>query len=180
MFKGYLPQRTIRFILFVNEELPFAKTELMGSVVHAKGAYEKKENIVGMMSVETIGFYSDQPKSQRYPFPFNYFYPDTGNFIAFVSNLQSRDFLHKSISAFRATAPSPSEGLAAPQFTPGIDRSDHWSFWKYGYPAIMITDTAPYRYPYYHTAQDTPDKIDYDKVTHVVYGLAQVIKTLAQ
>jgi len=133
-----------------------------------------------MLSLEPIGYYSDAPGSQHYPPPIGLFYPATGNFIAFVSNLRSRRLLHEVIASFRRRAQFPSEGLAAPAFIPGVDWSDHWSFWKEDYPALMVTDTAPYRYPYYHSAQDTPDKVDYERLTRVVTGLHRMLRELAQ
>ncbi len=131
-----------------------------------------------MLSLETIGYYSDKPGSQRYPFPLGFFYPSTGNFIAFVSNLSSRALLQEVIVSFRRHADFPSESVAAPAFIPGVDWSDHWSFWKEGYAALMVTDTAPYRYPYYHTAQDTPDKVDYERAARVVTGLQGMLSEL--
>jgi hypothetical protein len=174
------PARTVRFVLFVNEEPPFYRTGQMGSRVYAARAKGRGEDIVAMFSLETIGYYSDQPESQRYPFPFSFFYPSTGDFIAFVSNLASRSLLHQAIASFRRHAAFPSEGAAAPSFLPGVDWSDHWSFWKEGYPALMVTDTAPFRYPHYHTAQDTPDKVDYERLARVVIGLYGMLRELAQ
>ena len=173
------PARTLCFVLFVNEEPPFDTTEAMGSRVYARRARERGENIVAMFSLETIGYYSDRPGSQRYPFPLGFFYPATGNFIAFVSNLGSRRLLHQAIAAFRRRAEFPSEAVAAPAFIPGVDWSDHRSFWEKGYPALMVTDTAPYRYPHYHTAQDTPDKVDYERAARMVTGLHHMLRELA-
>ncbi|MGH8700454.1 MAG: M28 family peptidase, partial [Burkholderiales bacterium] len=157
------PARTLRCVLFVNEEPPFDRTDVMGSRVYARRSRERGENVVAMFSLETIGWYSEQPGSQRYPFPLNLFYPSTGHFIAFVSNLASRALLHETIASFRRHAGFPSEGVAAPAWIPGVDWSDHWSFWQEGWPALMVTDTAPYRYPHYHSAGDTPDKVDYER-----------------
>ena len=173
------PARTLRFVAFVNEEPPFHLSDAMGSRHYARRARERGEHIVAMFSIETIGWYSDAPGSQRYPFPLGFFYPSTGNFIAFVSNLTSRSLLHDAIGAFRRHARIPSEAVAAPAWIPGVDWSDHWSFWKEGYPALMVTDTAPYRYPHYHTSADTPDKVDYDRVTRVVTGLHGMLRDLA-
>jgi len=170
--------RTLRFVLFVNEEPPFFQTESMGSVVYAKSCREKNENIVGMLSLETIGYYTDEPKSQQYPFPFSMFYPSTGNFIGFVSNLSSRHLLKQVIKTFRENCKFPSEGGAVPEFIPGIGWSDHWAFWKQGYPAVMVTDTALFRYPYYHGPQDTPEKIDYERLAMVVSSLEAVVGKL--
>ncbi len=170
---------TRRFVAFVNEEPPFYLGSSMGSRVYSRQAREKGERIVAMLSLETIGYFSDQPGSQSYPFPINFFYPKTGNFIGFVGNLASRGLVHSAIRAFRARASIPSEGIAAPSFIPGIGWSDHWSFWQEGYPAIMVTDTAPYRYPHYHAAGDTPDQLDYDRLVLVVTGLDAVADSLA-
>ncbi|MBI3919564.1 MAG: M20/M25/M40 family metallo-hydrolase [Betaproteobacteria bacterium] len=179
LFRDHRPGRTLRFVLFVNEEPPFYKTAEMGSRAYAARAKERRENIVAMFSLETLGYYSDRRGSQRYPFPLGFFYPDTGNFIAFVSNLRSRPLLHEVIASFRRHAEFPSEGAAAPAILPGVDWSDHWSFWQEGYPAVMVTDTAPFRYPDYHTAQDTPDKVDYDKLARVTSGLSRMLAELA-
>jgi hypothetical protein len=180
LFRDHRPGRTLRFVLFVDEEPPFYKSEEMGSRHYARRAKERRENIVAMFSVETIGYYSDGPGSQHYPFPLSFFYPHTGNFIAFVSNLGSRPLLHEAIASFRGHAEFPSEGVAAPAFIPGVDWSDHWSFWQEGYPAVMITDTAPFRYPHYHTAQDTPDKVGYERLARVVTGLYGMLRDLAR
>jgi len=172
--------RTVRFVAFVNEEPPFFTGDTMGSRVYARAARARKENIVAMLSLETIGYYSDAPKSQAYPAPFGLLYPDTGNFITFVSNYRSRALLHQVVAAFRENTPFPSEGAAAPEWVPGVGWSDHWSFWKEGYPGVMVTDTAPFRYPHYHTPQDTPDKLDYPRMARVISGLSRVLDALAQ
>jgi hypothetical protein len=176
--REWRPDRTWRFALFVNEEPPFFQTAEMGSRVHAERARERGERIVAMYSLETIGWYSDAPGSQHYPFPFSWFYPDRGNFLAFVANLASRDLVHQTIATFRAAAQFPSEGVAAPGWIPGVDWSDQWAFWRAGVPALMITDTALYRYPHYHTAQDTPDKVDYERLARVVRELERTFRAL--
>jgi Zn-dependent M28 family amino/carboxypeptidase len=179
LMRGAAPARTIRLVWFVNEEPPYFRGEAMGSRQYARRSRQRGEKIVAMFSVETIGWYSDEPGSQRYPFPLGFFYPSRGNFLAFVSNLGSRALLHEAITAFRRHAEFPSEGVAAPAFIPGVDWSDHASFWEQGYPALMITDTAPYRYPWYHTAQDTPDKVDYMRLARVLRGLEAMLREFA-
>lgn len=174
------PERTLRFVAFVNEEPPWFLSETMGSMIYARRARERGERIVAMLSLETIGYYSDQPKSQQYPAPLSAFYPDTGNFIAFVGDWHSRSLLRQAIGVFRKSTRFPSEGVAAPSAIPGIGWSDHWSFWQAGYPAIMITDTALFRYPHYHEASDTPDKLDYDRMGRVVHGIGKVVAELVQ
>jgi Zn-dependent M28 family amino/carboxypeptidase len=170
--------RTLRFVAFVNEEAPFSYTDEMGSLVHARGARARGEHIQAMLSLETIGSYSDAPGSQHYPFPLSLFYPDTANFIGFVGNLGSRGLVRRALRTFRQTTAFPSEGAAVPASIPGVGWSDHWSFWQAGYPAIMVTDTAFYRYAHYHTGGDTPDRVDYDRTARVVAGLARAIAEL--
>ncbi len=178
LFKEAKPARTIRFVGFVNEEPPWFRTEKMGSMVYARKARERGEKIVAMLSLETIGYYSDQPGSQHYPAPFSLFYPDRGNFVSFVGNLDSRSLVRRVIGTFRETTPFPSEGIAAPAWIEGIGWSDHWPFWQEGYPALMVTDTAIFRYPHYHKPSDTPDKLDYGRMARVVSGLARVVGKL--
>jgi Zn-dependent M28 family amino/carboxypeptidase len=160
-FAGQRPVQTLRFVLFANEEPPFFQTKDMGSLIYAKSCKIKNDNIVSMLCLESIGYYSEQPNSQEYPFPYNYMYPSTGNFIGFVSNLSSRKLLNKVITSFRQNCKFPSQGGVAPGLVPGVAWSDHWSFWQQGYPAVMITDTAPFRYPYYHGSEDKADRICY-------------------
>lgn len=172
--------RTIRFVEFTNEEPPFFWTKNMGSLVYAKQLKVRKEKIVAMLSLETMGYFSDHAGSQKYPFPIGLLYPNKGNFIAFVGDFQSGVLVRRSIESFRRQAQFPSEGAVLPSWLPGVGWSDQWSFWQQGYPGIMVTDTAPYRYPYYHREDDTLDKINFDKLARVVSGLANVILDLAQ
>ena len=171
--------RTIRFVAFVNEEPPHFQTWSMGSRVHARRAKTRAEKIVAMLSLETLGYYSDEFNSQYFPFHLGLFYPWTGNFIGFVADRNSRDLLFQSVTAFRQHTRFPSEGLSAPDWITGVDWSDHWSFWEEGYTAIMVTDTAPYRYPHYHSGADTPDKICFDCLTRVTEGLVHVVKAIS-
>jgi peptidase M28-like protein len=178
LFRGRSFGRTLRFVLFVNEEPPYFLGEAMGSRSYAARSKARGENVTAMLSLETIGYYSDAEGSQKYPAPFSLFYPSRGDFIGFVGNLRSASLVRRCVGAFRKTTSFPSEGLAAPEFIPGIAWSDHSSFWEQGYPALMVTDTAPFRYPDYHTATDAPDKLRYDRTARVVRGLASVIEDL--
>lgn len=180
LLAGKRYSRTIRLAAFANEEPPFYFTDDMGSRKYASRSRRNNEQIMAMLSLETIGYYSENPGSQKYPFPLSAFYPDTGNFIAFVGNIPSRHLVRQAIGAFRDHTEFPSEGLAAPGLLTGIGWSDHWSFWQEGYPAVMITDTAFFRYPYYHTVQDTPEKLDYDRMARVVAGIFHILTELAE
>lgn len=179
LFAARPQARTVRFVFFPNEEPPSFATDDMGSRHYAKAARLRNDQIVAMLSIESIGYYDPQPGSQRYPFPLSLAYPNVGDFIGFVSNLKSRRLLHRAIAAFRAHASMPTQGAAAPGWVPGIWWSDHWSFWLQGYPAIMISDTAPYRNPFYHTPLDTAEKLDYARTARVVDGLVHVVRALA-
>lgn len=173
--------RTIRFVAFTNEEPPFFRSDDMGSYRYAKVCKERGDNIVAMLSLETIGYYSDKPDSQRFPVAaLAMLYPKTGNFLTFIGKLDSRTLLTKCASSFIAAAKFPTQTLAAPPELSGVDFSDQLSFWRVGYPGIMVTDTAPYRYPHYHTNEDTADKINYDCLARVTDGLKTVVRDLAK
>ncbi|MBE9039910.1 M28 family peptidase [Oscillatoriales cyanobacterium LEGE 11467] len=178
IFASKLTDRTLRFVAFTNEEPPFFWEKEMGSLVYATRSHEQNENIVAMLSMETMGYFSDERKSQNYPFPLGLFFPDRGNFITFVGNLDSGDLVRQTIESFRRHTQFPSVGGAFPSQLPGVGWSDHWSFWQKGYKALMVTDTAPFRYIHYHTLEDTPDKVDFQKLARVVSGLAKVIVDL--
>ena len=172
--------RTIRFVAFVNEEPPWFHTEQMGSRTHARNARRRGDPIVAMVSLETLGYYSGTPGSQRYPFPFGIFYPDRANFVAVVGNLKSRPLVIEVLRHFMAVTDFAVEGAATFSWIPGVDWSDHWSFWKEGYPAVMLTDTAPYRYPAYHTPQDLPDQVNGPEFAGAAYGIVEAVRRLAR
>ncbi len=181
LLKDHHPRTTrIRLVLFVNEEPPYFQTEDMGSLRYAAMLAERKEPVAAMISLETIGYYSDKAGSQGYPPPFGLVLPRTGNFVSFVGMTGSRDFVHEVIATFRREIAFPSIGGVAPGFIPGIDWSDHWSFAEHGFKALMVTDTAIFRYPHYHTRQDTPDKLDYERLARVTKGIERVVRDLAR
>ncbi|MGQ0654688.1 MAG: M28 family peptidase [Betaproteobacteria bacterium] len=169
----------VRFVAFANEEMPYFLGPEMGSWVSARAARERGERIAAMFSLEMLGYYRDAPDSQHYPFPLGLFYPDRADFIAFVGDLGARELVRRSILLFRKHAAFPSQGVSAPGFVPGVTWSDHWSFRRHGFPAVMITDTAFNRYPHYHLPSDTPEKLDYERMARVTLGLAAMLKDLA-
>lgn len=186
--KNEKPDRTLRFVAFANEEPPSFWTEQMGSLVYARGLKAKNENVVAMLSVEAVGYYSEKENSQNYPRPFSLFYPSTGDFVGFVGNIHSRSLTRRVVRSFRSSARIPSEGAALPGSVKlfgqpvglqGIDWSDHWSFWQVGYPAVMVTDTAVFRNPWYHHMKDTADTLDYERMSLVTTGLESVLRDLS-
>lgn len=171
--------RTIRYVAFVNEEPPYYFSENMGSRVHARGARSRGENIVAMISLETIGYYSAARGTQRYPFPFGFFYPHTGDFLTVVGNLRSRALVVNFLRHFMTATDFPVEGAATFEWIPGINWSDHWSFWTEGYPAVMLTDTAPFRYPHYHGAHDLPEQVAAPDFARASHGIIAAVRALA-
>lgn len=172
-------RRTVRFVFFANEENPDSAWETMGSYAYAQECRKRGDNIVGMVSLEMLGVYSDEPGSQQYPAPFNLLYPDVGNFVGFVGNLKSRQWVRRCIASFRSRCSFPSEGVAAPEMFRDIRRSDHWSFWQFGYPALMVTDTSNFRNKLYHTDKDTPCIIDFSRLARVSGGLSSMLVDVA-
>jgi hypothetical protein len=169
----------LRLVFFVNEEPPHFKTEAMGSLVYVRALMATGERVRAMLSLESLGSYSDVKGSQKYPPLFSLTLPDTANFVAVVGTLGVRALAADVTRRFRESAAFPSLGAVAPGFIPGITWSDHWSFGRFGIPAVMITDTAIFRDPHYHLPSDTPDKLDYDRLARVTVGLSKVIAGMA-
>jgi len=166
--------RTLRFVAFTNEERPFLRTPRMGSRVYARRCRERKEMIKAMISLETIGYRSQEKGSQWLSF-FGSLYPNRGDFIVFVANGFSKELLNEATRSFRRHSHVPCETATLPSFSPGAKSSDHWSFWKERYPALMVTDTAPLRYPHYHKPSDTTEKLRYNFLNGVVQGIEGVL-----
>ena len=173
-----LKDKRLRLVLFVNEEPPYDRTPDMGSYRYAKSLKDAGEKVVGMISLETIGAFSDKPGTQKYPSPFNLIFADVANFVAFVALPGGRSFLHEVVGGFRRHAQFPTIGGTAPDFVDGVGWSDHWSFYVLGYPAIMITDTALFRYREYHTPGDLPDKVDYEKLARITIGIEKALRDI--
>jgi hypothetical protein len=173
------PARTVRLVAFANEEPPFFKTEQMGSLVYARACRARGDKVVAMLALETMGYFNDEPDSQHYPPLIGWLYPSRGNFIGIVGNRESSGLVRQVARSFRRHSDFPREAASLPGSLPGIGWSDHWAFWQAGYPGVMITDTAPFRYPHYHEAGDTPDKLDTIRLARVVLGLEAVLRELA-
>lgn len=172
--------RTLQFVAFTNEEPPFFRTEDMGSYRFARDCYHDRVNVVGMLALETMGYYSAEANSQRFPPGLAGTHSTTGNFIAFVANQSSAELAQAVTKSFQEAVAFPTELVVAPPSVPGVDFSDQQAFWKYKYPALMVTDTAFLRYPDYHRESDTPEKVDCGKLAVVTQGLIQAISALAQ
>jgi Zn-dependent M28 family amino/carboxypeptidase len=170
--------KTVRFAAFAFEEPPAYRTHNMGSYHYAKSLNDGRDEVEGMICLEMIGYFSDREGSQHYPFPFmNLKFPRTGNYIAMVGNRRSKGFTEKMAGWFRKGTDLPLITLNAPAFVVGIDFSDHWSFNKFGIPAFMVTDTAFYRNPNYHSPADLPETLDYARMAKLVEGLAAAVRS---
>jgi hypothetical protein len=180
LLRDWQPKKArVRYVLFVNEEPPHYRTEDMGSLHYARLLAERRERVQGMISFETLGAFSDLEGTQHYPPPFGLIFPTTANFVALVALPASRSFLHTVMSSFRRHAAFPTIGGVAPDLVPGIGWSDHWAFVRHGFPAMMVTDTALFRYAHYHLPSDTPDKIDYGRLARITKGFERVVRELA-
>ncbi|CAN5498220.1 M28 family peptidase [soil metagenome] len=180
LLKGRKFDRTIRLVSFPNEEPPYFRTTTMGSYHYAEAAHKRGDKIIGMLALETMGTYSNEPGSQHYPVRGGtLFYPNKGNFIAFVASQSSSAFNRECIGAFRRLVDFPSEGFSLPSFIIGVNYSDDWSFQKFDFPAVMVTDTAPFRIDTYHRPSDLPNTLDYDNLTRVVSGISSMVGAVA-
>lgn len=172
--------KTVHFVAFTLEEPPLFRSRSMGSYVYAKNLKLAGLHVEGMICLEMIGYFTDEAGGQFYPLPFmRWAYPEKGDFIALVSNIQSKAFMNRIKNAFIAGTELPVETLSTVSIVPGVDFSDHRSFWKFGYNAVMVTDTAFYRNPRYHGIGDTPETLDYEKMAEVVLGLKVAVEYLA-
>jgi len=178
LLSNYDSANSIKFIAFVNEEPPFFKTKYMGSRVYASAARLRNENIKGAVILEMIGYYSNEPFSQRYPPIFGLFYPNKGNFIGVLANFNSWQLAKEVVSGLKERALLPVESIATFDFIGGIDFSDNGSFWKEGFASVMVTDTASYRNKYYHSQSDTYDTLNYKAMAEVVRGIGFALKRL--
>ena len=171
--------RSLRFVAFVNEEPPYFQSAEMGSFVYARTLKEQGAKVHAMLSLETIGYFSDEDGSQRYPVGLSLFYPSSGNFMAVVGNRPSAQVVDAVADAFKDARRLPVEKAALPTVVEGVAWSDQWSFWEHDFVGVMVTDTAPFRNPHYHAATDVPDTLDFDRLTHTVRSLELAVQRLA-
>lgn len=170
---------TLKFVAFVNEEIPWSKTDDMGSLIYAKALKEKGKSVVAMISLDSLGYFSDEADSQRYPEGAREDAPKVGNFLLLIGNQGSSEILHSSKRAFQRKSGLPLEVAAAEPGDVHADRSDHWAFWQVGYPGMMITDTGPFRYSEYHQAGDSASQIDFNRLEAATKGVQGIIEAWA-
>jgi Zn-dependent M28 family amino/carboxypeptidase len=169
-----LPYR-IEMVAYANEEPPFFRSRFMGSAVHADSLKVQGADVKAMFALDTLGYYSDAPGSQKLPPLANLIYPDTGNFLALAAELNSLHLVRKAKKGIMQHSAVPVYGITAPSFVPGVDYSDHINYTRYGWPGVMVTDTAMSRNPNYHHATDTIDTLNFEKMAQVAQGLYGLI-----
>jgi Zn-dependent M28 family amino/carboxypeptidase len=169
------------FIGFTTEEPPAYFTPYMGSRVYARQAKKQKDKILGMLCLESVGYFRQEPRSQGLPLPLRLMgYPTTGNFIGIASDWRSKPLMQRVAAALKQGCQLPVVTLAVPlggYFLPEVRLSDHANFWDEGYPALMLTDTAFFRNPNYHTASDTLETLDLDALTELTLGLVNFVRS---
>lgn len=166
----------VQVVAYCLEESPYFATKQMGSFIHASHLKEIGASVELMISLEMLGYFSDEKDSQRYPIPIlNFIYPDTGNFIAVVDKIYSNKAFQVK-SAINRFSDVEAYSINAPTSLTGVDFSDHRNYWALGFPAVMITDTAFFRNENYHTELDTFDTLDYEKMAEVVYGVFKFLE----
>lgn len=172
-------KKRVDLVAFTLEEPPFFRSEGMGSYIHAKSLNDKDVNIFGMISLEMIGYFSTKEDSQEYPLGIlHLFYPNKGNFIGVVSDISSWS-LKSELSDHMSNADIDVQTLAAPASLVGVDFSDHLNYWKFGYDAVMVTDTAFYRNTNYHQETDTIETLDFANMTEVIRGVYYGVLNMA-
>ncbi len=179
LFKDNPPQCTLQIVAYTLEEPPFFRTQKMGSYIHAKSLKKSHQKVKLVIVLDMIGFFSDEENSQTYPLSvMKFYYPSKANYISIVSNLSLKNiqYVRKIKSVFSYTSKLPAYSINAFSFIPGIDFSDHYNYWKFDYPAVLITDTAFYRSNNYHTMNDTPDTLDYKKMAKVIGSVFNMVR----
>jgi Zn-dependent M28 family amino/carboxypeptidase len=169
----------VELVAYTLEEPPHFRSERMGSHVHATHLAKRSTPIKLMISLECIGYFSDEPNTQDFPVPgLGLIYPTTGNFIAVVGRYADRAHARTVKRAMRNAASLPVHSISAPSFVQGIDFSDQLNYWAQGYSALMVTDTAFFRNKAYHTAEDTADRLDYRRMAEVVLGVHAAVRAI--
>lgn len=170
---------TVRCVAFVNEEPPYFSTYDMGSFVYADMIHERGDEVAYMISIESVGFFRDEEGSQKYPPPLDEFYPSVGNFIGVVGDLKNGMGVGRISKLMKASGDLAIESAVLPGSIPGVDWSDHASFWHYDYPGVMVTDTAPFRNPNYHEDTDTLSTLDFSRHAQFTAAFIETVKGLA-
>jgi hypothetical protein len=169
---------SVELVAYCLEEPPYFRTESMGSAHHASELRKSGREVTLMLALEMIGYFTSAPDSQTYPLKqLSSIYPSQGDFIAVVGRVEDWSATRRVKSVMRGATDLPVQSINGPASIPGIDFSDHSNYWDEGFAALMITDTAFYRNPYYHAAGDTADRLDYRSMAKVVQGIYAIAQS---
>ncbi|WP_082891138.1 M28 family peptidase [Chryseobacterium glaciei] len=172
MLKGQKLNYRIDLVAYTLEEPPYFRTENMGSYIHAKYLKDNNIDVYGMASVEMIGYFKDEKNSQDYPLGIlSWIYGNKGNYITLVRKIGAENFVKNFIEGFKDSNQVKAKIFSAPKFVTGIDYSDHLNYWKFGYSAMMITDTSFFRNKNYHQTTDRLETLDLKRMTKVIDGI---------
>jgi Zn-dependent M28 family amino/carboxypeptidase len=179
LLKGQKLNYRIDLVAYSLEEPPYFRTQFMGSYIHAKSLADCKANVFGMISLEMIGYFKDEKRSQSYPLGLlSLFYGSKGNYITLVKKFGAGEFARRFCSEFKSSKTIRTKKFMGPPALPGIDLSDHLNYWKFGFSALMITDTAFYRNKNYHKTTDTIETFDVKRMAQVIDGVFGALTTL--
>lgn len=179
-FSGSHPERTLRFVAFGTGQPPYYGTEQMGSLVYAKRARVRGENLVGVLGLGSIGFYSLAPQSQKQAGADPKAFGDIGDFVAVFGDAGSKSLANRVVSAFMqyVVFPARPAAIGSDSYDGASTAEDAWAFWRVGYHAVSLSDTGPLRYPEHHARQDTPNRLDFQRMARVVVGVGGVLRDL--
>jgi Zn-dependent M28 family amino/carboxypeptidase len=169
----------VRLVSFTTEEDPWFGTDDMGSRHYARRCRELGEDVRAMLSLDSIGYYRQEPGTQHLPFPFSALYPDRGNFLAFIGSLASRAAVIDATRGFHKGSGFPIQAGLAPEWVEGVTWSDHASFWRFGYPGVQVTDTGGFRSPHHTLPSDTMEKLDPVALARITFGIYGAILELS-
>ena len=179
MLRNQNTKYRIDLVAYTLEEPPFFRTNKMGSFIHAKSLHDSAVSLRGMICLEMIGYFSDTAKSQNYPLPHKkIIYGDKGNYIMIVQKFGNGTFGQEIKRRMKNTELIETKSIKSPSIIPGIDFSDHMNYWKFGYSAIMITNTSFYRNENYHQKSDKMETLDLDKMKAVIDEVYYAVTTI--
>jgi hypothetical protein len=177
LLKGQTLKNRIDLVAYSLEEPPYFRSELMGSFVHAESLSKQKVSVLGMVCLEMIGYFKDEPKSQTYPIGLlSMIYGNKGDYITLIRKFGAGAFARQFSKQFINAQTIKTKTFVGFSWLEGIDYSDHLNYWKFGYSALMITDTSFFRNPNYHQPTDTMETLDLNRMSQVIDAVFIALK----
>lgn len=167
--------RGVRFVSWSTEEPPAFTTRDMGSYRYLRLLRERGVKIHGLLNMDMVGYFNPKAGSQLFPPLLSALHPDTGDFVSLAGNLSSLGLLRSVEASWKKASALPVEPVFLPSVASALFLGDHLNFWFAGERAVFITDTAYFRFPYYHRYEDTPEKLDYEKMAELTRAVTAVL-----